>query len=1041
MDRVKAFLYFFVLGLLPLFSSGVKPYTPVISDPILEPWRWRELKELRGLGILSMTEAADGTMWFGCIGGLARYDGRQMEHIPFDEGLLSGIVHDPNRKPWGKSVLCLRDGSLLAVVESGLVQWTGGAWKVIIRDVGHSTFESRLEQAEDGTIWLLTSDALWRISEDLTKPEQIFDSAGKQRLTSFCRDPNGDVWVVRTVTLESSELIHIPMQDGRPRGTTERKVYRIDVRRPGPGSSICADDSGNIWYVDLRCKGVLILDVDMGTWKTLSHLGGNYHILMKDRRGGIWASGSGKLRALDPPGAETYSATQLGLPNINLSLYESSAGKWWLFGQGGNVHTLDMGQDQWLTYTGLHYECETADSRQWFIAENKHVVSHDPATGKWVEYGLVDGLPDDPRSLHRTRQGHLWAVGSHGKRAAFSIFNGKVWPLYERPEFATIIWAGAAFEAADGAMWLGAMGDPLSTPGAGGALQFDVTADGRIRSFKHHPPPEFPYAIHRFGQTPDGVLWIGSPTIHSYDPATATRRVVSELPGMFTYDLVLDGNQNLWAAKGQSGVYRKEEEGWRQYSLGEALGGRLIVDLLPLQDGTLLAASDGGISRFDGKSWAGSVFTDDFGMSNRGGNMRQSTDGALWFNFNRRDTRSLRVTMNRVGKSPFCTVCYKPDQLAPNAFIGEYLEQVDSAGHIHVSWGGEDAWLDTPSEELQFSWRLNGGAWSPYSDETGRTFVGLGRGGHTLEVRARDRDFNVDPTPAVGRFTVAPAIWQRPWFIVMVLLIIGGTATFVWMLVHFHEKRLKDRALHLQEMDQMKTGFFTNISHEMNTPLGLIREPLERLLNHENETNADRERLLDIAMRNTDRLGSLISQILDFRKLELGKVRLEKVEGDVAHHVRESLELLQPLAKKKQVSCVFECGEECIGWFDPDKLKKIVSNLVGNAIKYTAAGGRVRVTLKRVEDADHGPGVCLVVEDSGHGVDPEHLSKIFDRFYRVPEESIVDGSGIGLNLVKELVELWGGKIQAESPIHADPESPGTRFTVRLPIAYEKGDDS
>ncbi|MBW2713674.1 MAG: hypothetical protein JRC77_07980 [Deltaproteobacteria bacterium] len=116
--------------LMPLWCAAVKPYAPTIADPILEPWRWREMEELADLDILSIDEAADGVIWFGCIGGLARYDGRQIERIPFDDGLLSGIAHDPNRTPWGKSVLCLRNGGLLAVVENGLVLRTDWAWKV-----------------------------------------------------------------------------------------------------------------------------------------------------------------------------------------------------------------------------------------------------------------------------------------------------------------------------------------------------------------------------------------------------------------------------------------------------------------------------------------------------------------------------------------------------------------------------------------------------------------------------------------------------------------------------------------------------------------------------------------------------------------------------------------------------------------------------------------------------------------------------------------------------------------------------------------------
>ncbi|VGO20862.1 ATP-binding protein [Pontiella sulfatireligans] len=1021
----------FLVLLLPLCCVAVKPYTPVIADPVLEPWRWREMEELADLDILSMDEAADGSIWFGCIGGLARYDGRRIEFIPFDDGLLSGIAHDPNRAPWGKSVLCMRDGDLLAVVESGLVLRTGGAWKVIKRDVGHSTFESRLEQAEDGTVWLLMPNALWRFSADLAEQLVVLRATEKQRLTSFCRDPDGSAWVVRSVPSERSDLIQIPLQNGRVREEQDWRTYRVDIEKTAPQSSICAGPSGTIWYVDSRMSGALALDVGTGLWETFSQSDGVYSSLMRDRNGGIWAAGSGTLRALHRPDEDVYSSSQLNLPNIPLSLYETAEGGWWLVGRGGYVHTLDMRRDQWLTYEGLHFECETDDGRQWYLTEDYHVVSHDPAAGRWLEYGLKDGLISVPRSLHASSQGLVWAVGNHKQRAAFSVYNGSSWTRHELPDFAKLIWAGAAFEAKDGTVWLGAMGDEINTPDAGGALQYEVLEGGAVQLLERYAPPQFPYAIHRFAQTDDGLLWIGSPTIHAFDIANGKIQIVSELPGMFTHDLVVDGAHSLWAANGLSGVYRKEKDEWRHFSAKEGLAGRLVVDLLPMHDGTLLAASDGGISRFDGKSWAGAVFSADFGMSNRGGNVRESNDGAVWFNFNGKDIRSLRMNVNLAGKDPFRTVRYRPDQLAPDTSIVDHLDRVDSAGNIHISWSGKDVWLNTPSDQLQFSWRLNGGEWSPFSDKTDHSFVGLGRGRHTFEVRARDRDFNIDSTPALSRFTVVPAVWQRPWFIAMVLLIGGGTAAFIWMVVYYRNKRLRDRALHLEEIDQMKTGFFTNISHELNTPLGLIKEPLGRLL--KNETDPRKQTWLDMALRNADRIENLVSQILDFRKLERGIIHIEVVEGDAAVSVRESIELLQPLANRNQISCRMVCENACLGWFDPDKLRKITSNLVGNALKYTPAGGNVVVELKTVEDADRGGTLSLVVEDTGPGVDPEHLPRIFDRFYRIPEKSIVDGSGIGLNLTKELVDLWGGEIHAESPIHSDPDSPGTRFTVLLPM--------
>jgi signal transduction histidine kinase/streptogramin lyase len=1001
------------------------------------------MEELGELDILSMDEAKDGAMWFGCIGGLVRYDGHEIERIPFDDDLLSRVRHDHNRSPWGKNVLCLREGGLLAVVENGLVLRKDGAWEVIKRDVGHSTFNSQLVQAEDGAIWLLMPDTVWWYSEDLTEKKAVLRATESQSFTSFCHTLGGDVWVARSESLNQAELIHIPVRDGRAREKQYWNEYRMDMEKVSRDLRICADSSGKIWFVDRRLTGAFLFDPSTGTWEMKHESERGFDFVMRARDGGIWAAGAGTLKALHRSDDSIYSATQLLLPSIFLSLFETADGKWWVLERGGNVHMLDIGMDQWLTYEGLHFECEMEDGRQWYLSKLNKVVSYDPASDHWLEYGLKDGVISVPRSLHISTHGLIWAVGNHKQHAAFSVYDGTRWTLHELPDFARNIWAGAEFEAIDGSIWMGAMGDELNIPQAGGAIQYGVMESGGVQLLQRHSPPKFPYFIHRFAQTEDGRMWIGSPTIHSFDLETGDMEIVSELPGMFTHDLVVDGAQHLWAANGLSGAYRKDQHGWQHFSAEEGLAGRLVVDLLPLQDGTLLAASDGGISRFDGRSWAAAVFSDDFGMSSRGGNMRQSKDAALWFSFNDRDVQSLRMGVNLKGKDPFRTVRYRPDQHAPNTFIAHDLGRIDSAGNIHVSWSGKDAWLNTPTEQLQYSWRLNGGEWSLFSAASDYSFVGLDPGKYTLEVRARDRDFNIDPSPATSRFVVVPAVWQRPWFIAMVLLIGGGAILFIWMLVYFRGKRLRDRALHLEEIDQMKTSFFANISHELNTPVGLIKEPLERLLR--NETDTRKEMLLDMAMRNAGRIEKLVSQILDFRKLEAGHIKIELVEGDVGEHVQESIELLQPLAKRNRVACRFVCESVCSGWFDADKLTKIVTNLVGNALKYTPADGSVVVKLSAVEEADRGRMLSLIVEDTGTGVDPEYLPRIFERFYRIPEKSIVDGSGIGLNLSKELVDLWGGEILAESPIHSNPNSHGTRFTVLLPmeppyILNQKEDD-
>jgi len=1027
----------FMLLALPLWCLAVRPYVPDIADPVLEPWRWREIEDLDGQGVLCMDEADDGAFWFGCIGGVVRYDGKTVQRIPFDEELISRIDHDPRRTPWGKSVLCMGDGSLLVVVDSGLVQWVDGSWHVISQSIGPTLFETGLEKVEDDSIWLLTSTELTHFSPDLTKWCKVLKAGEEELLTAFCRDRAGDIWVVRNIRGEFSELVHVPIRNGRPVEESQWDSYRAGEDAQWPEAAVCEGPDGKIWYVDSGSQqGVRAFDPRDGTWSASGNSDSRkrFYSLIRGADDTLWATGAGILYAIRESGERYYPSFRHGLPSVPLTMFQTSVGRWFVLGRGGYVYILDLGEEKWLTYIGLHFECESASGIQWYLMNNRNAVSYDPATGEWLQYDSDDGLIDNARSLYASSHRVVWAIGSHGEDAALSVFNGKRWNRKIHPELASQIGDESIYEAEDGSVWLGASGNrELGASAAGGALQYEVTPNGAIRLLKHHIPPEVPFHISRFARAQDGSLWMGSTILYQYDAATLTHCVIPALPGVFTHDLVLDADRNLWVAKGLFGIYRKGADGWMNYTMTDGLPGKFVVDLLPLADGTLLAAFSKGISRFDGTSWAGNVLSDDFGMSNRSGTMRQSADGSVWYNFNVRDVRSPRVIMNFTSSQRYCTVRHRPETQPPETRIESHPEEVESSGNIHVSWSGRDPWGETPVGQLQYSWRMNDADWSSFSGEIGRTFLNLEHGRHRLAVRARDCDFNIDPTPAVSQFMVVPPVWRRIWFIAMVLSLAGVSTAFIGMLVYFHEKRLKERQRHLVEMDQLKTGFLTNISHELNTPLGLIKGALGHMLDNKEEMKT----LHDVAMRSVDRVSTLVSQILDFRKLEQGRIRMEPVERDISNHIREHIEMLLPLAEKKQVSCEVDIIDFCVGWFDPDKLKKITSNLVSNAIKYTPSGGRVRIVLNEVTDSGAGRAISLVVEDSGAGVEPEHLQRIFDRFYRIPEKAIVDGSGIGLNLTKDLVDLWGGEIRVESPVHQDPEHPGSRFSVMLPIERER----
>jgi signal transduction histidine kinase/ligand-binding sensor domain-containing protein len=1028
------------VALIPLWSLAARPYTPTSIEPVLEPWRWHEMTALSGRGVLCVDEAPDGALWFGGVGGVLRYDGMQAEWMPFDARLKTAIGMDQNRKPWCRSLLCMQDGGLLAVLETTLLEWRAGVWRILQSGLGTVEYNTRLVRGGDGAVWLLESQGLWRYSADLQQHEYVFGAKPEERTVAFCLDGKGDAWVVLDTPHADTELIHIPFHEGKALAPAAWRRYPIEGTGYSREASICAGPDGKICFVNSKGDGkIRFLEPGSGTWSVLDkpETKTGYFSLFKDRHGTLWAGGAGSLLAAREEGCAFFSSVVLGFPSVPVSVFEAKNGWWWVLLRGGYVYRLDPGDEHWRTYLNLHFECESDQGTQWFMREGGTLVSRQPDPGGWREYTTQDGVIDSVQSLTASSHGLLWAVGSHKGRAAFSVFDNNQWRIFRHPEFALLIGKGSVLEASDGTIWFGAVGDKLrGSREAGGTLQYAVKS-GQPQFLKHHQPPAVPYAISCFAQTADGAIWLGAPQLFRYRPDHREEPLtfVPDLPSVYTYDMATDATGGLWVAKGLFGIFHKTGGNWQQYSESTGLCGKFFVSLLPLQDRTVLAASERGVSRFDGEVWAGPVFSEDFGLSSRGGSLRQSRDGAIWFNFADKDARSPRVAMNLALDTRFCTVRYRADTRPPETAINDHLRQVDSEGNIYISWRGVDPWENTGAESLCFSWRLNSGAWSGFSRQAGRTFLGLKSGDYLLEVRARDHDFNVDPTPARSRFIVALPVWQRPWFVSLVLLLLGGTAAFIGTLLYYRDRRLKDRARHLEEIDQMKTGFFTNISHELNTPLHVVKGALQRLSASEGKEESDH--LMTMVQRNVERMTILISQLLDFGKLEQGRVRIEPVQGDITALLLDCVELLQPLATARRVTLSWEGGTPCQGWFDPEKLNRIASNLVGNAIKYTPAEGSVRVALEIAREGPRGRALSLTVEDTGRGIQPQHLPMIFDRFYRSPEKTIMDGSGIGLNLVKELVDLWGGEIRAESPIRPDPERPGTRMTVLLPIDLEQ----
>lgn len=228
-----------------------------------------------------------------------------------------------------------------------------------------------------------------------------------------------------------------------------------------------------------------------------------------------------------------------------------------------------------------------------------------------------------------------------------------------------------------------------------------------------------------------------------------------------------------------------------------------------------------------------------------------------------------------------------------------------------------------------------------------------------------------------------------------------------------------------EEATEAKLNFFTNISHEFRTPLTLILSPLEDLINNE-KINSLAGKNLKLINKNVFRLLRLINQLIEYRKIEYGKMRIRSTSNDLIAFISDIIETFQLAAKNQNIDLRLDTKESDLAvWFDVNMLDKVIFNLISNALKFTSMNGRVHITI--LKDSTH---AYIKVEDNGPGMDLEDTFHIFEHFYQA-ESSAKKGSGLGLSLSKELMTLLHGELSVESK-----KLQGTVFTVSLPLGSD-----
>ncbi|MFZ1517249.1 MAG: two-component regulator propeller domain-containing protein [Ignavibacteriaceae bacterium] len=313
------------------------------------------------------------------------------------------------------------------------------------------------------------------------------------------------------------------------------------------------------------------------------------------------------------------------------------------------------------------------------------------------------------------------------------------------------------------------------------------------------------------------------------------------------------------------------------------------------------------------------------------------------------------------------------------------------------------------------------------------TYTNLNSGEYNFKVKATNSDGVWIENEAAIAIVINPPWWRTIWayFSYLIIVLIG---LYLIRKIEMNRNHLRNelriRELEtekLRDIEKIKSRFFANLSHEFRTPLMLIKGPVEQLLNGHNVNQSEQVKLIQ---RNSEKLQTLIDQLLELSQLEAAAIQLRAKKENLVSIVRGNLFSFSELAERKNITLKFHTvKDEIIAWIDRDKFEKMLNNILSNAFKFTAENGTINVEIinTSINNIDY---TTVSIKDSGIGIDEEKIDKIFDRFYQVDDSSkrAYSGSGIGLSLVKELVDLHEWKIFVHSKLGL-----GTEFIIQIPL--------
>ena len=1038
-------------------------------------------KSLNKNSVLKLYEDKEGIIWIGTYGGgLNRFDYRLQEFKSYE--------HNPD------DIHSLSNNQVFEIYEdSEGIFWIGTEHGVDLFNRETETFknlDNRLEIpfgktaaiTEDriGDIWIAAGNGLFRYSrlyKTFTRYTAFEAEIPKNFFWDVYIDRKGDLWTGSLWGVSKFDYTENHFHNFTPEQWPETISKRFHVRK------IYEDRSGNFW-IGTDGGGLLLFDRETLRFSTASNNNSDntFHgnvvtSICEDKTGNMWfgtfKSGVNKIDRLNKRFQvfkhERNTANTLKTSDIK-AVYQDKSGIVWVGTEKGGLSRIDRENGKIKTW--LHNPddphslpgnvvlsiAKENDRKLWIGTYGGGLSCFDTQTGKFTSYpAVIDSFNQTTSSavwtIRRDLSGKLW-LGTWG--AGLQLFD----PRTSRFEYYNIVENGVKSTNSvlsvcrdyKGFLWVGSYGDGLKKINP-------VTRE--VLHFRHDdevPSSLIDNVVHVVFEDKERNLWVGTKDgLDLFDKKNENFihfNTYDGLPNNVINGILQDDNNNLWVStnKGIS-KFNPEKREFRNYNIHDGLQGNEFNKGVCFEGphGEFLFGGVNGLNVFH----PGEI------MDNPHIPNVMLTDLKI---------KNKPVEFGENKKLLQKHISAAKEIVLPHDFSVLTFEFV--------------ALNFTRPEKNQYAFYLKNydENWRYVNDQRTATYTNLNPGEYEFIVKASNNDGLWNEEGASVLVTITPPYWKTWWFRGIIVMLIWSGFTLLFMIRTRMIKRQKvelkklvderTRELQLQksavesknseleiqkqeilrqrdqvekmtrkvhEADQMKLRFFTNISHEFRTPLTLIIGPVEKLLNNGNVPSAMREQL-SLIHRNTLRLLRLVNEIMDFRKIETGRMKLRVTKNDLTAFVHDVFFSFNDLAKRNKINYIFHCTENQIeGWFDRDKMEKILFNTITNAFKFTPPGGEISVIVEQEEKIDTKTqnlqlyGI-IQIADNGRGISPENLKRIFDRFYQAEGENstVWQGSGIGLSFTKNLIDIHYGKIEVKSE-----KWHGTEFKVSIPIGRKR----